>query len=107
MKATASGFVHAIEAEQLGIAAMLLGAGRATKEAEIDYSVGVMLSRKAGEHVEAGDVLAVLHVREEDQTTAEVAARVRDAYAIDSERPAARPLLLSVVTADGITRYDN
>ncbi len=103
--ATEGGYVHAIEAEQLGIAAMLLGAGRATKEAEIDYSVGVMLTKKTGERVDAGEVLAVLHAREQDRKTAEVVERVRNAYAIQAERPAARPLLLSVVTADGITRY--
>ncbi|MDQ0111601.1 pyrimidine-nucleoside phosphorylase [Paenibacillus harenae] len=105
VKAEASGFVSAIEAEQLGLAAMLLGAGRATKEAEIDYAVGLTLRLKVGDPVNAGDTLAVLHVRENNETASEVAARVRDAYSINDKQPEERKLLLSVVTSSGVERY--
>jgi pyrimidine-nucleoside phosphorylase len=104
--AIASGFVYAIEAEQLGLAAMLLGAGRATKDASIDYAVGVTLRKKVGDSVEAGETLALLHVREANASVQEVAERVRLAYTIRADRPEPRPLLLSVITADGITRYN-
>ncbi|RCW51175.1 pyrimidine-nucleoside phosphorylase [Paenibacillus prosopidis] len=105
VKAEGSGFVEAIEAEQLGLAAMLLGAGRATKEASIDYAVGVTLRKKVGDSVQAGDTLALLHVRESSETTRNVADRVRSAYALNAEKPEPRALLLSVVTSEGITRY--
>jgi len=105
VKAQAGGFVSAIEAEQLGLAAMLLGAGRATKEAEIDHSVGLVLRKKVGDAVAQGDVLAVLHARENNEAAAEVAAMVVDAYRIAEAMPEARRLLLSVVTAEGVVRY--
>ncbi|MGO4182031.1 pyrimidine-nucleoside phosphorylase [Paenibacillus sp. MCAF9] len=106
VKASDSGFVNAIEAEQLGIAAMLLGAGRATYDASIDYAVGVTLRKKFGDPVNAGDTLALLHVRESNESTLAVAERVKQAYTISSEKPLSRPLLLSVITAEGITRYN-
>jgi pyrimidine-nucleoside phosphorylase len=105
VKASIAGFVNAIEAEQLGLAAMLLGAGRATKDAVIDYAVGVMLRKKVGDAVEAGETIALLHVREENAATAEVSERVRQAYNIQDYKPEQRALLLSVITAAGIERY--
>ncbi|WP_337101721.1 pyrimidine-nucleoside phosphorylase [Paenibacillus sp. YIM B09110] len=105
VKAGAAGYISAIEAEQLGLAAMLLGAGRATKEAEIDYAVGLTLRLKVGDPVQAGDTLAVLHVRENNDAVNEVAARVRDAYSITDKLPEERKLLLSVVTSTGVERY--
>lgn len=105
VKAEGSGYVGAIEAEQLGLAAMLLGAGRATKEASIDYAVGLTLRKKVGDSVQAGDTLALLHVRESSETTRNVADRVRSAYALNAEKPEPRALLLSVVTSEGVTRY--
>lgn len=105
VKAVASGFVNAIEAEQLGLAAMLLGAGRATKDAVIDYAVGVTLRKKVGDFVEAGDTLALLHVRESNEAVSEVAERVRQAYTIREDKPEMRALLLSVITSEGVIRY--
>lgn len=66
VKATTSGFITKMEADQIGIAAMLLGAGRATKEDEIDMAVGIMLEKKIGDAVEVGDVLAVIHSNREE-----------------------------------------
>ncbi|RIX53426.1 pyrimidine-nucleoside phosphorylase [Paenibacillus nanensis] len=103
--ADAEGYISAIQAEQLGLAAMLLGAGRATKEAVIDYAVGLTLRKKVGDTVQAGDTLAILHVRDNNDAARQVADRVRGAYIIQTERPETRPLLLSVVTADGIERF--
>jgi pyrimidine-nucleoside phosphorylase len=98
------GYVGSIQAEQLGLAAMLLGAGRATKEAQIDYAVGLVLRKKVGDAVAAGESLATLHVSSNNETVQEVAERVRQAYGIVSSVPAPKPLLLSIVTAGGIQR---
>ncbi|MEV5028466.1 pyrimidine-nucleoside phosphorylase [Paenibacillus sp. LPE1-1-1.1] len=103
--AEGSGFVNAIEAEQLGLAAMLLGAGRATKDAVIDYAVGVTLRKKVGDPVNEGDTLALLHVRDADETAKDVAAKVRQAYSLSDAKPEPRALLLSVITAEGAQRY--
>ncbi|TCN01682.1 pyrimidine-nucleoside phosphorylase [Paenibacillus sp. BK033] len=105
VKAASAGFIAAIDAEELGIAAMLLGAGRATKEATIDYSVGITIRKKVGDAVSEGDTLAVLHVRAQDSAVEEVIAKVREAYAVAAGKPDERPLLLSVVTAEGTQRY--
>lgn len=61
-----SGYVTKIEADDLGIAAMLLGAGRATKEDQIDLAVGIVLHKKVGDYVEAGEALVTLHANQED-----------------------------------------
>ncbi|OBR63001.1 pyrimidine-nucleoside phosphorylase [Paenibacillus oryzae] len=98
------GYVGSIQAEQLGLAAMLLGAGRATKEAQIDYAVGLVLRKKVGDAVAAGESLATLHVSSNNATVQEVAERVRKAFGIVSSVPAPKPLLLSIVTAGGIQR---
>lgn len=105
VRAEAEGYVRRIDAEKLGIAAMRLGAGRATKEEAIDHAVGVVLSRKIGDAVRSGDVIAVLHARADAGAAAEVAAEVREAFEIGPEAPAGRPLVLSVVTKDGIERF--
>ncbi len=60
-----SGYVTHIDAEMLGVAAMQLGAGRATKEDVIDVSVGIVLQKKVGDYVNKGEVLAVLHMNSE------------------------------------------
>ncbi|HLA24766.1 MAG TPA: pyrimidine-nucleoside phosphorylase, partial [bacterium] len=54
----AAGFVAAIDAEALGVAAMTLGAGRATKDDTIDPAVGIVLRKKVGDAVRRGEPLA-------------------------------------------------
>ncbi|QNK55422.1 pyrimidine-nucleoside phosphorylase [Paenibacillus sp. PAMC21692] len=98
------GYVAAIDAEQLGLAAMMLGAGRATKDAAIDYAVGLVIVKKVGDEVTEGEPIATLHIRVENGETASVVDRVKAAYSIQSARPNVKPLLLAVVTKDGVKR---
>jgi pyrimidine-nucleoside phosphorylase len=102
--AGASGYVAAIEAEQLGLAAMVLGAGRATKEADIDYAVGLVLRKKVGDPVSERESIATIHARAGNDVTDRVAERIRGAYRIERDKPAMKPLLLAVVTSEGISR---
>ena len=99
------GCVHAIQAEELGLAAMLLGAGRETKDSVIDHAVGITLQRKVGENVREGETLALLHVREDNAAVQTVLKRVQEAYAIGEEQLMPSPLLLSIVTEQGVTRF--
>jgi pyrimidine-nucleoside phosphorylase len=93
----AVGFVTAIGATDIGMAALRLGAGRQTKEASIDHSVGIVCLKKRGDAVAQGDVLAEVHAR--DETAAEQAeAEVRGAYELGDEAPAARPIVLETIT---------
>ena len=64
--ATRSGYVTSMGADDIGVAAMLLGAGRATKEDEIDLSVGIVLKKKIGDAVQEGEAIAVIYSNTED-----------------------------------------
>ncbi|MGG0644628.1 pyrimidine-nucleoside phosphorylase [Sporosarcina gallistercoris] len=61
-----SGYVSAITADEIGTAAMLLGAGRATKESEIDLAVGLVLHKKIGDPVKIGESIVTIHSNTED-----------------------------------------
>jgi pyrimidine-nucleoside phosphorylase len=91
-----AGTVARLGAVQVGNAALRLGAGRRTKEDAIDHAVGVVCRRKRGDAVEAGEVLAEVHAR--DETSAAVAVReVAVAYELADAAPAAHPVLLEVI----------
>jgi len=65
IKAQRDGYIEKVLARKLGEAAMLLGAGRAKKDDQIDHSVGITIHKKAGEAVKAGEVLANMYVSRE------------------------------------------
>ncbi len=64
--AAKSGYITSMGANDIGIAAMLLGAGRADKDDEIDLSVGIILKKKIGDSVQKGEVLAVIYSNTEE-----------------------------------------
>ncbi|MEC2342694.1 MULTISPECIES: pyrimidine-nucleoside phosphorylase [Paenibacillus] len=106
VKATAGGYVESIQAEEIGLAAMMLGAGRETKESVIDLAAGVELRKKIGDPVEAGETLAVLHLNRSHETgLAEAQRRILNAYGISSTKVPRRPLVFALVTPDGIKRF--
>jgi pyrimidine-nucleoside phosphorylase/thymidine phosphorylase len=92
-----SGFVSAIDAEYIGRAAAMIGAGRDRKEDPIDPAVGVILEVKVGQRVEAGSVLCRLYHTREDRLE-EAAELVEDAFRISGVKPEPRPLILEVVS---------
>ncbi len=61
-----SGVISKMVADQIGIAAMLLGAGRRTKEEEIDYAVGLFLNKKVGDPVKEGESLVTIYANREE-----------------------------------------
>lgn len=106
VKARTQGFIEGIQAEEIGVAAMLLGAGRETKESVIDLAVGIQLSKKVGDAVSDGETLAVLHVNDASESKVkEAEGKVLEAYRITSEPAAPQPLVFALVTKDGVTRY--
>ena len=90
-----AGYVESIIADEVGVAAMLLGAGRATKEDKIDFAAGITLEKKVGDRVEVGDVIAVLRSNIEDMSSA--IERLDHAYTIGATKPEARPLVHAVI----------
>ncbi|MGM9904590.1 MAG: pyrimidine-nucleoside phosphorylase [Enterococcus sp.] len=69
LPAKESGIVSKIVANELGIAAMMLGAGRKTKDDAIDHAVGLKLNKKIGDSVKAGESLVTIYSNEEEIST--------------------------------------
>ena len=93
VRATASGILQGLDAEQIGLAAVELGAGRARKEDAVDPAAGLLLFKRAGEPVREGDVLAELHSSSEARLDAGE-ARVLGAARIGETDVARKPLVL-------------
>jgi pyrimidine-nucleoside phosphorylase len=92
------GVVEAIDAEAIGTLAVDLGAGRQRKEDTIDPAVGIVLNKKTGDEVKAGEVLADIYVRDEKDPAAAIAPdRLRDAYTIGGNAQP-RPIIYGFVT---------
>jgi pyrimidine-nucleoside phosphorylase len=92
-----AGFVSGIDAEDIGRASTLMGAGRDRKEDAVDPAVGVILEVKMGEKVDAGAVLCRLYYTQE-ATLEEAAEMVEDAFKISGQKPDERELILEVVS---------
>ncbi|MBV9504641.1 MAG: thymidine phosphorylase [Acidobacteriia bacterium] len=90
------GYVTLIDAEDIGVASNMIGAGRDRKEDTIDPAVGIILEVKVGEKVDAGSVLCRLYYTREDRVE-EAADLVEDAFRISAQKPEERELILEVV----------
>jgi pyrimidine-nucleoside phosphorylase len=86
LKSPASGYVGRIECEQVGIAGMLLGGGREKKEDSIDPAVGIVLHKKLGDPVSAGEPLCTLHYNSEWHL-AESRRLLEQSYSIVTQAP--------------------
>ncbi len=91
------GIVQRMDALQIGVAAVHLGAGRNTAADTVDPAVGFVLAKKPGDPVRAGEPLVHVHARTAEQTTAAL-AELRAAIALDRAAPTLLPLWLDVVT---------
>jgi len=91
-----AGYVSAIDAEYIGQASAMIGAGRDTKDDRIDPAVGVILEVKMGQKVDAGGVLCRLYYTSEEHVE-EAAQLVEDAFRISGTAPEERELILEVV----------
>lgn len=91
LPAKKSGYVSEIIADRIGKAAMLLGAGRATKDSEIDLAVGIMLQKKVGDQVKQDEPLLTLHTNTQDVES--VKELLYSSIAI-SEQPVKAPTLI-------------
>lgn len=99
-----AGFIQRIHAEEIGLCAMRLGAGRATKTDQIDFAVGVELHRKVGDSVEIGTPVATLYVNSE-QNLPEVEKRLIAAIEIGDQSVQAPKLIRGIVTPEGFHQF--
>ncbi|MBM7094745.1 pyrimidine-nucleoside phosphorylase [Bacillus sp. H-16] len=95
VKAKADGIVSAITADKIGTAAMILGAGRATKTSEIDLAVGLVLNKKIGDHVTKGESLVTIHSNQENVDAC--MNRIYESYTISTDEVSAPPLIYDVI----------
>jgi pyrimidine-nucleoside phosphorylase len=96
IRADRSGFARGWDAERVGRATVLLGAGRDRVEDTIDHAVGAVVLARPGDAVRAGDPLLELHYRDRGRLGA-ARALLRDACPIADEPPPQRPLVLEVL----------
>jgi pyrimidine-nucleoside phosphorylase len=92
-----AGYISAIDAEGIGKASSLIGAGRNTKEDTIDPAVGVILEVKVGQKIEGGAVLCRLYYTGDEQVE-EASQQIEDAFRISATAPEERELILEVVS---------
>ncbi|MDD5544158.1 MAG: thymidine phosphorylase [Acidobacteriia bacterium] len=91
-----SGFVAGIHAEKIGIAAMLMGAGRERVDSVIDHSVGLQLHKKIGDAVNAGEALCTMYYNDEGRL-ASALELLNSAYLISAAPVKAPPLIYEVL----------
>ena len=91
-----AGYIAHIEAEEVGLVSMHLGGGRATKESAIDLAVGVVLRKKVGDRVEAGESLGTIHASSEAKA-AEAAELLKKCYTLSDEPVKKAPFIKDVV----------
>jgi pyrimidine-nucleoside phosphorylase len=84
VEAKEEGYIAEIIADEIGTAAMLLGAGRATKESEIDLAVGLLLKKKIGDQVQVGESIVTIYSNFED--VQEVKEKIYNSISITKEK---------------------
>ena len=96
LKAPCGGWIAHMDAQKVGEASGILGAGRQTKEDQIDLGAGVVLRKKTGDHVEPGETIAVLYTNRES-TLEEAALRLFNAIRYSETEPEMQPMVLGII----------
>lgn len=101
IKSTIDGFVAGIDALEVGLVSIQLGAGRQKLDDALDLKAGIVLRAKVGTQVKAGDILADVFTDRDDVVTS-ARQRLQNAFLIRTEPPARRPLLHCYVDKEGV-----
>ncbi|HSP09081.1 MAG TPA: thymidine phosphorylase [Candidatus Dormibacteraeota bacterium] len=103
LRARAAGHVASIDALEVGLSCLELGAGRARKEDRVDPAAGLVIEAPVGARIKAGDTLAVVHARS-NELVERVAPRLLNAWRM-SDQPVRRPPhVLARVDRNGVTK---
>ena len=103
VKAERAGYIVSMNTESCGIASSMLGAGRETKESEIDFTAGIIIQKKVGDYVEAGETMATMYTSKEALFTAAV-KRYQEAVVIADTAPEKQPLIYARITKEGVEK---
>lgn len=96
LKAQRSGFIQTLDARKTGEAAILLGAGRNSAEDKIDYGAGILLFKKRGDFVKAGESVAAFYASETKKID-EALAHFKDGFAVTDRRHKSAPVVLKIL----------
>ena len=94
--ATKSGYITKVDAEGYGIASLTLGAGRNTKEDKIDYLAGIVLCKKVGDYVSAGEPLATMYSSYENLFDSAIDKFIKSTI-IEDTKPTLNPLIYKII----------
>lgn len=94
--AESDGYIGSCHAEQIGNAAVVLGAGRATKDSTIDHRAGILLLKKPTDRVKKGEPIATLYTERRETLTAAIEA-VKKAIQITNEQVEPQPLIYQII----------
>ncbi len=93
-----AGYISSMNAERIGTAAQILGAGRATKEESIDPAVGLVMKKRLGDFIRADEPLCVMYVNDESKLNAAL-GMFHSAFTYSDAKPEYRPMVYDVVRA--------
>lgn len=96
IKAESDGYIEHMDAEKIGVASLMLGAGRNTKEDELDFSAGIILQAKTGDKVTGGETIATLYANDESKFESAV-QKFNEAIEFSSEPVEKQKLIYSVI----------
>ncbi len=96
IKAESSGYIESIDAEYIGLASQHSGAGRASKDDEIDHSAGIRLLAKRGYKLEPSDAIAIVYSSDEKKLK-QACDEVLRAYTISDCEPKSEPLIRTMI----------
>ena len=96
VKAEKDGYISEIKALDVGLSAMILGAGRENKESKIDLAVGLELKKKTADRVSKGDTLAVLHYNDK-KNLEEARQKLLKAFTITTEKKDKNQLIYETI----------
>ncbi len=97
VKANQTGYVKDIDALAIGVAAMKLGAGRATKEDDIDPDVGIVVNKKVGDQVEKGETIAFLYNNLDNIDS--IITEVENAFVYSTNTVEKKDIIFEIITA--------
>lgn len=99
-----NGFVKRIDTEQVGLASLVLGGGRETKNSEIDLSVGIVLKKKVGDQVVKDDVVATIHANDIEQLK-QAKEKLEIAYEFSKTPVKSQQLIKWIISKNGAKKY--
>ena len=98
------GIINSMNTEICGIASMILGAGRETKESSIDYSAGIVLNKNVGDKIKKGEKIATFYSSSIEKCL-EAEKLLNMNIHIETEAPKPVPAILARVTRDGVEKF--